>query len=67
MRKSAMERAFELASTGRFKSGRDIDKHLKSEGYDNVQIAFLALGSVRKDLLRTCREAQAKLEVGLTL
>lgn len=57
MRKSAMERAFELARSGRFKSGRDIDRQLKTEGYDNVQIAFLALGSVRKDLLKACRAA----------
>lgn len=59
MRKSAMERAFELARSGRFKVGKDIDRTLKAEGYNNVEIAYLTLGSVRKDLLRACREAQA--------
>lgn len=57
MRKSAMERAFELARSGRFKVSRDIDRTLKAEGYNNVEIALLGLASVRKDLQRVCREA----------
>lgn len=60
MRQSAMERAFELARSGRFKVSKDIDRALKNEGYSNVEIAYLTLGSVRKDLLRVCREAQAR-------
>lgn len=55
-----MERAFELARSGRFKVSKDIDRALKNEGYSNVEIAYLILGSVRKDLLRVCREAQAR-------
>lgn len=55
-----MERAFELARSGRFKVSKDIDRALKNEGYSNVEIAYLTLGSVRKDLLRVCREAQAR-------
>lgn len=58
MRKSAMERAFELARSGRFKVSKDIDRTLKAEGYTNVEIALLGLGSVRKDLLRVCRDAR---------
>ena len=57
MRKSAMERAFELARSGRFKVSKDIDRTLKREGYNNVEVAFLSLPSVRKDILRTCRSA----------
>ena len=57
MRQSAMERAFELARSGRFKVSRDIDRTLKAEGYNNVEIALLGLASVRKDLQRVCREA----------
>ena len=57
MRKSAMERAFELARSGRFKVSRDIDRTLKAEGYNNVEIALLGLASVRKDLQRVCRQA----------
>ena len=57
MRKSAMERAFELARSGRFTVSRDIDRTLKAEGYNNVEIALLGLASVRKDLQRVCREA----------
>lgn len=59
MRKSAIERAFELARSGQFKVGQDIDRTLKAEGYNNVEIAYLTLGSVRKDLMRACRDAQA--------
>lgn len=61
MRKSAMERAFELARSGRFKVSKDIDRTLKREGYNNVEVAFLSLPSVRKDLLRTCRSADKLL------
>jgi len=57
MRKSAMERAFELARSGRFKVSKDIDRTLKTEGYNNVEVALLSLGSVRKDLRRVCRDA----------
>lgn len=57
MHKTAMERAFELARSGRFKVSKDIDRTLKFEGYNNVEVAFLSLPSVRKDLLRTCRAA----------
>ena len=66
MRKSAMERAFELARSGRFKIGRDIDRTLKVEGYSNGEIAYLTLGSVRKDLMRVCREAQSSLATECT-
>jgi hypothetical protein len=31
-----MEGAFELVRIRRFKSGREIDRHLKTEDYDNV-------------------------------
>jgi len=58
MRKSAMERAFDLARSGRFRVSKDIDRTLKTEGYTNVEIAMLSVGSVRKDLLRVCREAR---------
>lgn len=57
MHKTAMERAFELARSGRFKVSKDIDRTLKSEGYNNVEVAFLTLPSVRRELLRTCRSA----------
>lgn len=58
MRKSATERAFELARSGRFRVSKDIDRTLKAEGYNNVEIALIGLGSVRKDLRRVCREGQ---------
>ncbi len=37
-----MERAFELARSGRFKVSKDIDRALKNEGYSNVEIAYLS-------------------------
>lgn len=61
MHKPAMERAFELANSGRFKASRDIDRALKSEGYNNVEVASLSLPSVRSDLLKACRTAAKQL------
>ncbi|MGV9010709.1 hypothetical protein [Brevundimonas sp.] len=54
---SAMERAFELARSGRCRSVRDVKQALKKEGFGNVEIMELGVGSVPRDLRRACLAA----------
>lgn len=59
MRSPVIERAFELARSGKFATAKEIDHAIKREGYTHAEIATLGFRSLRKDLLRTCREARA--------
>jgi hypothetical protein len=53
VRKTALEKAFELARSGKCRTVTDIVKRFKSEGYDESQIAGPAL---RKQLLQLIKE-----------
>ncbi len=53
VRKPIIERAYELAESGRFKDVRDIERHLKSEGYSGFY-ADLAGPALRKALRNLC-------------
>ena len=55
--KTTLERAFELAETGKFKSTEDIRRRLRSEGFDPRQIEGLHLS---KQLMDASRKARAK-------
>jgi hypothetical protein len=59
MHLTVIERAFQLARTGDFNGGKEIDRVLKREGYTHAEIASLTFRTVRQDLLRACRQAQA--------
>lgn len=57
-RPGTVERAFELARTGRYRTLQDLIATLKLERHDAVE-AHLAGPSIRKDLKRLCSAAPA--------
>lgn len=59
MRSSVIERAFELARSGKFTTAKEIDHAIKREGYTHAEIATLGFRSLRRDLLKACREARS--------
>lgn len=54
---TAIERAFELARTGRYAGVSEIGKRLKVEGYSLGQLEG---NSLRKQLRQLCEDAQRK-------
>jgi hypothetical protein len=54
-----MERAYELAASGKLSTVEDICMRLVSEGYENVYLHFECRAATRTELLRICRRAQA--------
>ena len=53
---STIERAYELARSGRCHSVAEVSSRLKQERYDSVE-AHLAGPSIRRELRRLCSEA----------
>lgn len=56
-RRHAIDRAFELARTGAYAIASDIRSALSGEGYSAAQLEPLRAPSLRRDLIRACREA----------
>ena len=56
-RRHAIDRAFELARTGAYAIARDIRSALSGEGYSAAQLELRRAPSLRRDLIRACREA----------
>ncbi len=56
--KSALERAFDLAKSGKFANVTELRAHLGREGYHVSQVDGPALGRQLRDLIRKSREAQ---------
>jgi hypothetical protein len=56
-RLTTVERAFELARSGSFRTIEDIGRQLKQEQRDSVD-AHLSGGSIRKDLRQICAETR---------
>jgi len=54
-----MERAYQLASSGKFATVEDICIRLISDGYENVYLHFECRAATRSELLRICRKAQS--------
>ena len=54
---STIERAYELARSGKYRSVVEIGLQLKAERHDSVE-AHLSGPSIRRDLRRLCAEAQ---------
>lgn len=57
MEKTLVERAFELARTGRFAGLKDLKKELRQEGYPEQALVGVVL---RRDLQAACRAAQGR-------
>ncbi len=58
MYREVVERAFELAKTGKFNGLKDIKAELCSQGYDQYEIRQALLGpSLTRDLQNACRAA----------
>ena len=57
-RSSTVERAFELARSGGFRTIEEIGRQLKLEQRDSVD-AHLAGSSIRKDLRQICADTRA--------
>lgn len=58
-RLSTVERAYQLAREGKCRSIDDIRSTLTRERHDSVQ-AHLSGASIKRDLMRLCKEAAAK-------
>lgn len=56
-RRHAIDRAFELARTGAYAIASNIRSALSGEGYSAAQLELLRAPSLRRDLIRACREA----------
>jgi hypothetical protein len=56
-RVTTVERAFELARTGSYRTIEEIGRQLKQERRDSVD-AHLSGGSIRKDLRQICAESR---------
>jgi hypothetical protein len=54
-----MERAYELAASGKFSTVEDICVRLVREGYKNVYLHFECRAATRTELLRICRRAHS--------
>jgi hypothetical protein len=54
-RKTAIERAFELARTGKFANASEIKRAVSAEGYSAAQIDGPALMRQLRDLVREAR------------
>jgi hypothetical protein len=55
---TAIERAFQLAKSGRFASMRELEKVLKAEGYSSAQLEGPSLRDQLRELMRASREAR---------
>jgi hypothetical protein len=55
-----IERAYELAASGKFACVPEICDRLIAEGYEEVFLHFEGRASTRADLLRICRHAQGE-------
>lgn len=59
MHGEVIEKAFELASTGKCDGLKDIKAALRAQGYDKYEIQQALLGpSLTRDLQNACRAAQ---------
>jgi hypothetical protein len=56
-----IERAYELAQSGKFAGVREICEHLFAEGYRELDLHFEGAG-LRADLARACRRARGEEE-----
>ena len=54
---TALERAFELAKSGKFATVSDLRAHLGREGYQANQVEGPALGRQLRQLIRKSRDA----------
>ena len=57
--KTTLQRAFELARSGRFRNVPDLRRQLKRKGYQAEQVAGPALILQLRDLMRDNRAAKA--------
>ena len=57
--KTTLQRAFELARSGRFRNVPELRRQLKREGYQAEQVAGPALILQLRDLMRDSRAANA--------
>lgn len=57
-RSTTIERAFELAKSGRYVSVQEIRKVLAAEGYQGHQIVGRSLLEQLKELMRSARDAR---------
>jgi hypothetical protein len=58
--KTALERAFELARSGRFPTAGDISRAISQEGYSAAQIEGFALRRQLTALIKQARAASAE-------
>jgi hypothetical protein len=58
-RLTTLERAFELARSGRYTSVADIKKQLSVEGYSTAQVTGRVMSRQLQDLIRTAQAAEA--------
>lgn len=59
MDKTALERAFEIASSGAFEKVEDIRKQLAREGFDRRQVERRTLSQQLRDIWRKARKAES--------
>ena len=55
---TAIERAFQLAKSGRFASMQELQKALKAEGYSMKQIEGRSLSKQLRDIMSTARRRE---------
>lgn len=53
-----VERAFQLARSGRYRARSDIGRALSAEGYTLTDLQHLDGAGITRDLNRLCRESQ---------
>jgi hypothetical protein len=58
--KTPLERAFELARSGKYSSASDIRRALSAEGYSHVQIEGPTLMRQLRELMRAARTPEAE-------
>jgi len=58
--KSPLERAFELAANGPFRTVEEIRRRLKAEGYSSSQLSGPSLTKQLKDVMQRREERRAK-------
>jgi hypothetical protein len=58
-RRTALERAFQLAESGACESLDDIRKQLKSEGFSLAQITGGSLTKQLREIIRTARKTES--------
>lgn len=59
MHREVVEKAFELAKTGKYRGLKDIKAALRAQGYDQYEIPQALLGpSLTRELQNACRAAQ---------